>query len=99
MFLSVTLGIPFHDIWLNWSSAEIYLYQTYYRLHPWGDERDDIRVANQTSFIASATGVKKNGGGDFTISDFMPFGGREEATDDGEPAGLRDAFMALSGKK
>ena len=98
MFLSVTLGIPFHDIWLHWSAAEILLYQCYYRISPWGAERDDIRAANQTNFIASATGVKKRGGGDFTIVDFMPFG--EKPKDDhGDPAGMMDAFKRLSGKK
>jgi len=98
MFLSVTLGIPFHEI-RQWSSAEILLYQCYYRINPWGVERDDIRAANQTNFIASATGVKKRGGGDFTIQDFMPFAERVQEVDElGAPAGMMDAFKAMSGK-
>ena len=92
------MGIPFHEVRL-WSAAEVLLYQCYYRIAPWGDERDDIRVANQTSFLASATGVKKRGGGDFTIQDFMPFAEKtQELDDDGAPAGLMDAFKAMSGK-
>jgi hypothetical protein len=100
VFLSVTLGIPFHDIWLHWSAAEILLYQCYYRLHPWGDERDDIRVANQTNFVAAATGVKKRGGGEFTIQDFMPFAEKSQGFDEnGDPIGLMEAFKAMSGRK
>ena len=93
------MGIPFHEV-RQWSSAEILLYQCYYRTNPWGVERDDIRVANQTSFIASATGVKKRGGNDFTIHDFMPFAEKtQEFDENGDPVGLMEAFKAMSGKK
>ena len=96
MFLSVSMGIPFHEV-RQWSSAEILLYQCYYRTNPWGVERDDIRTANQTSFIASATGVKKEGGGNFTIQDFMPFGEKSEpkSTQDEILEGLK----AMSSRK
>ena len=98
MFLSVSLGIPFHEV-RQWSAAEILLYQCYYQLAPWGDDRADIRTANQTAFIAKATGVTKQGGGDFALDDFMPFRDRAETETEGEPVGLRDAFRALTAKK
>ena len=87
----MSLGIPFHEV-RQWSAAEISLYQCYYRLNPWGVERDDIRTANQTAFIASATGVKKQGGGEFTLADFMPFAERQDGVVDDGRLSMVEAF-------
>lgn len=97
LFLSVTLGIPFHEV-RQWSAAEILLYQCYYRLEPWGAERDDIRTAQQTAFVASATGVTKEGGDKFTIEDFMLFRNKPDQ-DESKSDGGRTAFAAMFGRK
>jgi len=94
----VTLGIPFNELGSRISAAELVLYQCYYKLEPWGEERADVRTASQTSFIASATGVTKQGGGKFTTEDFMLFRPKQEEPE-GDPPGLRDAFMAMTRKK
>lgn len=94
------MGIPFHEL-RKWSSAEILLYQCYYRIAPWGEERGDIRVAKQTADIALLAGVTKQGGDSFVASDFMlSFDNEKEDTDeDVEPPGLRDMFKGMVGKK
>lgn len=95
MFVSVSLGIPFHEV-RQWSAAELTLYQVYYRMQPWGDVRADLRAANQTASIVSASGAKKEGGGRFTIDDFMLKFGKPEKDETGAPAGLREALMSAS---
>ena len=94
----MTLGIPFNELGSRISAAELVLYQCYYKLEPWGEERADVRTASQTSFIANATGVTKQGGGKFKTEDFMLFRQRPEAPE-GEPPGLRDMFKSMVGKK
>ena len=99
MFLSVTLGVPFHEV-RQWSAAEITLYQCYYNMAPWGAERDDVRTAQQTAFFASATGVTKDSGARFTTEDFMLFRDRsEQDADVGSGNDGRAAFAAMFGKK
>lgn len=73
MYLSVSLGIPFHDI-CQWSSAELSLYQAYFRVNPWGEERADIRNAVLASFMGNISPAKPKGGkSQFEVSDFMLF--------------------------
>ena len=96
----MTLGIPYNEIGERISAAELALYRCYYRLEPWGEERADVRVASQTSFIASATGVTKQGGERFSTEDFMLFRDKPEAEEStGELPGLRDAFKAMARRK
>ena len=94
------MGIPFHEVRL-WSAAVISLYQCYYMIEPWGVKRDDYRAAHQNAGIAAIAGVKKQGDVPFVTDDFLlSFESKEkEETENTEPAGLRDAFKALSGKK
>jgi len=97
MFLSVSLGIPYNELGQRISAAELSLYQCFYKLEPWGEERADIRTASQTSFIAAATGVTKEGGGKFATEDFMMFRDKPEPEEtQGELPGLRDAFKAMT---
>ena len=72
LLLSVTLGIPFHEI-REWSSAELSLYMAYYKLDPWGEYRADVRNALNIKHSLEAQGVKPKGGGKFKLENFMPF--------------------------
>jgi hypothetical protein len=94
------LGIPYNELGQRISAAELALYQCYYKLEPWGEQRADIRTASQTSFIASATGVTKQSGGKFTTEDFMLFRDKPKKEEsEGEPPGLRDMFKSLARRK
>ena len=44
----------------------------YSRIDPFGEERADIRNAILCQTVANAMGVKKQGGGELGIKDFMP---------------------------
>jgi len=72
LLLSVTLGIPFHEI-REWSSAELSLYMAYYKLDPWGEHRADLRNALSIKHNLEAQGVKPKGGGKFKLENFMLF--------------------------
>jgi hypothetical protein len=50
----------------------IYEWQAYYQLEPFGEERADIRNAITCLTIAGTFGMKKKGGKDFELKDFMP---------------------------
>jgi len=97
VFLSVEMGIPFHEV-RQWSSAELTLYMCYYRISPWGEERADIRNAMQMAQTANLHRDTARHPNPFEIVDFMPF--REQPP---EPkvsrAGLRGLFRGLVGKK
>ena len=49
----------------------LYEWQAYYELDPFGQEREDIRTALICQKIFQAAGVKKKGGGDFKLDEFM----------------------------
>jgi len=51
------MGIPYHEI-RQWPAVEISLYQAYYRLEPFGDQRADLRMANQMQLLANLHGNK-----------------------------------------
>ena len=92
------MGIPFHEVRL-WSAAEILLYQCYYRIAPWGEERGDIRNAMSMAQNANMHRDTSTRPTPYEVSDFMPFMEKPELPEDAEPVGLREAFMGLSGKK
>lgn len=90
------MGIPFHEV-RTWSAAEITLYQCYYRMAPWGEERADIRNAMQMAQTANMHRSKDTKA--FEVSDFMPFSEKPEPPESNEPAGLRAFFTSLTKKK
>jgi len=47
-------------------------WMAYFQIEPFGEERADLRNAITCQTIAGAMGLKKKGGGDFKITDFMP---------------------------
>lgn len=99
LLLSVTMGIPFHEV-RQWSAAEILLYQCYYRIAPFGDERADLRNAMQMSQTANMYRDTKTKPDPFEVTDFMPFAERPEPEQTGsEPAGLRDVFLKMTERK
>lgn len=65
------------------SSRDISEAMAYERLQPFGDSREDYRAAMICHTMVSAQGLKKQGGGKFSISDFMPnFGAKEKSITD-----------------
>ena len=99
VFLSVTLGIPFHDV-RQWSAAEILLYQVYYRVAPFGEERADIRSAMSMCQTANMHRDSSKHPQPYELNDFMPFAEREEVEQKGKDTpGMREQFQALMRKK
>ena len=96
MFLSVTLGIPYSELGQRISASELTLYQVYYRNHPWGEERADIRNAMQMAQTANMHRGKSQAA--YKLDDFMPFREKPETDETVEPAGLRDMFKAMTRK-
>ena len=93
------MGIPFHEV-RQWSAAEILLYQCYYRIAPWGEERGDVRNAMSMAQTANMHRDTQRKPDPFEISDFMPFTEKpDEPDEDVEPPGLRDMFKGMVGKK
>ena len=85
----------------NWSSAEILLYQCYYRIAPWGEERGDVRNAMSMAQTANMHRDPSRNPEPFDLYDFMPFGEKPEKEEPkgGEPAGLRQLFQGVARKK
>jgi len=77
MFLSVSLGIPFHDV-RQWSAAELSLYAAYYRIAPWGEERADLRNGMQMAQTANMHRDRSSKA--YDVEDFMPFHKRKMNT-------------------
>lgn len=70
----------------------LYEWMEYSVLEPFGDERADIRNAITCSVIAQAMGLKKKGGGSFTIPDFIPvFNAQQKSSE--IPADKAEALM------
>ena len=88
------MGIPFHEVRL-WSAAEILLYQCYYRIAPWGEDRADIRNAMNMAQTANMHRDSGTHPKPYEIDDFMPFREREEEPEDVVADDLKDAFMAF----
>jgi hypothetical protein len=54
------------------SPSLLYEWQAYYDLEPFGEDRADIRSAIACLTTANSFGMKKRGGGEFTLADFIP---------------------------
>ena len=92
------MGIPFHEVW-QWSAAEILLYQVYYRVAPWGEERADIRNAMSMTQTANMHRDSTKQPKPFEVTDFMPFAEKPKPEEQSEPVGLRDLFKGVARKK
>ena len=92
------MGIPFHEVRL-WSAAEVLLYQCYYRVAPWGEDRADIRNAMGMCQTANMHRDPVRHPQAFEYLDFMPFYEKPETDHESEPVGLRDMFTAMARKK
>ena len=92
------MGIPFHEV-REWSAATIMLYQCYYRMAPWGEERADIRNAMSMSQTANMHRDSSKTPKPYEIDDFMPFREKQEPKETSEPVGLRDLFRTVARKK
>ena len=88
------MGIPFHEVRL-WSASEILLYQCYYRIAPWGEDRGDIRNAMSMAQTANLLRDTATHSKPYVINDFMPFREHVEETEDAVTGNLKDAFMAF----
>jgi hypothetical protein len=101
IFLSVTMGVPFHEV-RQWSAAEISLYQVYYRMDPWGEERADLRNGMLLQQTANMHRDTKANPKPFEIYDFMPYSKKpkkvKKEKPGSEPAGLRQMFKSLAKK-
>lgn len=93
VFLSVTLGLPFSQVW-QMSAAEISLYQAYYRVNPWGPERSDLNAAMQMHQVAEMHRDPKRRPEAFKLEQFMPFHKRKEL----DPDELADKLRSTFGK-
>ena len=93
MFLSVTLGIPFSELGQRISAAELTLYQVYYRNHPWGEERADIR--NAMTMAQTANMHRGKGQAAYKLDDFMPFKEKPEVDEEAEHQVWKQAFKSM----
>lgn len=96
----MSLGIPYSELGQRISAAELLLYQVYYRHHPWGEERADLRNAMSMAQTANMHRDPKRQTQPFEVNDFMPFAQKPEPEYTGkEPAGLRELFKGMANKK
>lgn len=77
----------------------LYEWQAFYNLHPFGEERADIRSANVCMAIMQAMGAKKKGGGQFKLQDFMPNFGKPQPTNEIDPIAAQAVMRERYGKK
>jgi hypothetical protein len=77
----------------------LYEWQAFYNMHPFGEERQDIRSANICLAIMQAMGAKKKGGGQFKLDDFMPQFGKPQPTTQIDPVTAQSVMKDRYGKK
>ena len=94
MLLSITLGVPFHEI-RNWSSAEIALYRAYWNISPWGEFRADLRNAMSMQLVAEVNRDRKRKPDPYRVQDFMPFHKEPELDTDQLRDKMRRAFKLM----
>lgn len=70
--LALGLGKSVTEIEQTMTSREIGEWMAYFRNHPWGEERADMRAGTIASTIANVN-RDPNKGRPFTPKDFMPF--------------------------
>lgn len=90
--LSIALGVPFHEV-RTWSAAEITLYQAYFRVQPFGDQRGDILHALSMAQTANLNRGKRE---PYDWREFLPFEKREQRGGVNE---VRNVLRSLSRKK
>ena len=94
VFLSVTLGVPFSVV-REMSAAEISLYQAYFKIDPWGEERADLRNAMAMHQTAEMHRDRKRQPNAFNLMDFMPFRRKPDPEPSEVREKVRDAFGRL----
>lgn len=77
----------------------LYEWQAYYEIHPFGEEREDIRAATICLAVTQAMGAKKKGGGAFKLQDFMPDFAKPPATQELSPLAAQSLMKERYGKK
>ena len=90
------MGVPFHEV-RQWSAAEVMLYQCYYRIAPWGEDRADIRNALSMSQTANMHRDSSKYPQPFPYTDFMPFHKKEKTEPD--MGAMKGAFAAMARRK
>lgn len=73
-------------------------WMAYFELEPFGEERADVRNAIACMTTASASGMKKNGGGKFSIKDFMPEFGKQQPKNVYDPITAKEILKKLYGQ-
>jgi hypothetical protein len=98
LFLSVSLGVPFHEV-RQWSAAEIVLYQCFYKIAPWGEERADLRNAMSMQMTANMHRDPSKRAKPFEYTDFMPFFERPKEQPEQVAKSLKTALSAFARRK
>jgi len=75
----------------------LFEWQAYYQLEPFGEERSDIRNAITCLTISNAFGLKKRGGGQFKLTDFMPVFDQEQESTEYDPVRAQTLMKRLYG--
>ncbi len=73
-------------------------WMAYFEIEPFGEERADLRSAIACMTTAQAMGLKKNGGGKFSLKDFMPEFGKKQPGNVFDPQAARKLLKKLYGK-
>jgi hypothetical protein len=74
-------------------------WQEFYNLEPFGEVRDDIRAATICLSVTQAMGAKKQGGGKFSLKDFMPDFARPAAKPELSPLAAQSILKDRYSKK
>ena len=74
-------------------------WQSFYEIDPFGQEREDIRVASICLAVSNAAGVKKKGGGKLTLQDFMLDFKKQPTTTELDPITAQAVMRDRYGKK
>lgn len=80
LILARTWGCTLREARARCDSAEFTLWQAFYKLDPWGPERDDLRQAITSSLLVNVN--TRSGGRKASPADFMPFAHKAEQTDE-----------------
>jgi len=79
------------------SGEQLKEWMEFYQLDPWNEERADFRAAIVAHTVAVANGVKRKGGGEIKLKDFMPeFGTQPKAKQPRQTAGQIKSLFNLA---
>lgn len=76
----MALGTTVGELLARISSRELAEWMAYYRIEPWGEERDDLRAGIVASTVANTARDPRKRPRPFRPRDFMPDFGRPEQT-------------------